>query len=131
MLAELLSSPTKLVRFFRQSRDAWKARSHKNQRRVKALDGKVRDLQRSRERWKTAAKQYRQELKALQNGTAKYGVAPAATEGTAHHASAAGGTLIVAPAPLGVVASAGRAESSSLAAPAAPPFCRRSFMASR
>ena len=45
----------KLCAFFERSRDKWKQRSAKNQKRVRSLQGKVRDLERSRESWKSRA----------------------------------------------------------------------------
>lgn len=128
MLAELLSSPARLVKFFRKSRDAWKARSLKNQKRVLVLDGRVRDLERSREKWKADAKKAQQELvalqeqwTALQKGTADMGTASKAKGEVSPNAR----SLIVAPtttlAPAGATA----------AALAAPPFCLRSFTVSR
>ncbi|MDM8559888.1 hypothetical protein QUF82_13725 [Thiotrichales bacterium HSG14] len=38
------SSASRLVRFFQKSRDNWKARSADKQKRIKALEIKVRDL---------------------------------------------------------------------------------------
>ena len=123
MLAELLSSPARLAKFFRKSRDAWKARSLRNQQRVLVLDGRVRDLERSREKWKADAKKAQQELAALQKqwtalqkGTADMGTASQAKGALSSHARA----LIVAPT-----------TTLAPAARAAPPFCPRSFTASR
>ena len=59
-MAEFLSSHARLAKFFQKSRDAWKARSLENQKRILVLDGKVRDLQRSREKWKADAKKLKQ-----------------------------------------------------------------------
>src|SRR3972149_1322386 len=100
MLAELLSSPARLVELFRKSRDAWKARSLKNQKRVLVLDGRVRDLQRSREKWKADAKKARQELAVLQKQWTALQKAPA-NQGTTGRAkgkvSPNARSLIVAP----------------------------------
>lgn len=60
------SPTTKLMRYFEQSRDKWKARSLEAKHRVKLLHTKVADLQTSRERWKSAAKQLRVEVAQLQ-----------------------------------------------------------------
>jgi len=59
-----VSSPTKLARAFRKSRDTWKSRAQEQQRRAKALDGKARDLANSRDNWKAKAKEYKQQLQA-------------------------------------------------------------------
>ena len=55
----------KLVKFFEQSRDNWKAKCLEAKRRVKLLHTKVADLRASRERWKQEAKQLRAELEQL------------------------------------------------------------------
>lgn len=123
MLAELLSSPARLVKFFRKSRDAWKARSLKNQKRVLVLDGRVRDLERSREKWKADAKKAQRELAALQRQFA--GVQNATTGKAKGEVSPNARSLIVAPTT--TLAPAGATD----AALAAPPFCLRSFTASR
>jgi chromosome segregation ATPase len=78
MLAGLVSSPATLAKFFQKSRDAWKQRSHQYQERIKALDGKVRDLERSRDKWKAKAKAAQQELDALR---CQFGNASATTHG--------------------------------------------------
>jgi len=52
----------KLAEFFRSSRDRWKARSAKSQQKIKALDGKVRDLTVSRDAWKAKANDLKREL---------------------------------------------------------------------
>ena len=128
MLAELLSSPTRLAKFFRKSRDAWKARSLKNQKRVLVLDGRVRDLERSRAKWKADAKKARQELAALQQQFAalQHATTDQGTTGKAKgQVSPNARSLIVAPTT--TLAPAGATD----AAFAAPPFCPRSFTVSR
>ncbi len=65
MLRDLVSSPTRLARFFKDSKDKWKAKSLANQQRIRELDVRVRDLERSREKWKQEAKQSQFELAAL------------------------------------------------------------------
>lgn len=55
----------KLVKFFEQSRDNWKAKCQEAKRRVKLLHTEVADLRASRERWKQEAKQLRAELEQL------------------------------------------------------------------
>jgi hypothetical protein len=50
------SSTSRLVHFFQKSRDSWKVRSADKQKRIKALEIKVRDLTESRDYWKNKAK---------------------------------------------------------------------------
>lgn len=47
----------KLVKFFQESRDKWKARSNEKQKRIDFLETKVKDLRNSRDNWKQKAKQ--------------------------------------------------------------------------
>ena len=49
------SSTSRLVRLFQNSRDNWKARSADKQKRIRALEIKVRDLTKSRDYWKQVA----------------------------------------------------------------------------
>ena len=56
----------KLVRFFENSRDKWKAKCLDAKRRIKLLLTQVADLKASRERWKQEAKQLRAEIAQLQ-----------------------------------------------------------------
>lgn len=49
------SSPARLVRLFRKSRDNWKQRAARKQERLRALEVKVRDLTNSRDYWKNQA----------------------------------------------------------------------------
>ena len=60
------SSLSRLVRYFKQSRDKWKKRAKERQKKVRALETKVRDLSRSRAHWKQTAKQAQRELKQHQ-----------------------------------------------------------------
>jgi len=46
----------KLVKFFQESRDKWKARSLDKQKRIDFLETKVKDLRNSRDHWKQKAK---------------------------------------------------------------------------
>jgi hypothetical protein len=62
---EFKSSPARLVRLFRRSRDLWKQRAADKQRAVKKLRITVRDLGASRDHWKTVARQQAQELATL------------------------------------------------------------------
>jgi len=57
----------KLVQFFHDSRDKWKARSHEKQTKIDFLETKVKDLTNSRDKWKKKAKALEKESKNLQN----------------------------------------------------------------
>ena len=61
-MLDYVSPVGKLAEFFRSSRDRWKARSGKSQQKIKALDGKVRDLTVSRDAWKAKANDLKREL---------------------------------------------------------------------
>lgn len=50
------SPSSKLVKFFRGSRDQWKVKALERQDRIKSLQVKIRDLRESRERWKIRAR---------------------------------------------------------------------------
>jgi hypothetical protein len=59
------STASRLARIFKKSRDGWKKRAKQKQKKIRALETKVRDLNRSREGWKEKAKQAQQELEQL------------------------------------------------------------------
>ena len=61
------SCTSRLVRFFQKSRNNWKARSAAKQKRIKALEIKVRDLTESRNYWKKTAKATQQKLSLTKN----------------------------------------------------------------
>ncbi len=62
---EFKSSPTRLARLFRSSRDTWKQRAADKQHALKQLRITVRDVSESREHWKTIARQRSQEIATL------------------------------------------------------------------
>ena len=62
---EFKSSPARLVRLFRRSRDIWKQRAADKQRALKKLRITVRDLSESRDHWKAVARQQSQEIATL------------------------------------------------------------------
>ena len=62
---EFKSSPARLVRLFRRSRDLWRQRAADKQRAVKKLRITVRDLDASRDHWKTVARQQAHEIATL------------------------------------------------------------------
>ena len=59
-------SAERLVRWFKQSRDKWKARAAEKQKRIKSLNVKVRDLLRSRDHWKLKAKQLQDQIHQIE-----------------------------------------------------------------
>jgi hypothetical protein len=64
---EFKSSPARLVRVFRHSRDLWKQRAADKQRAIKKLRITVRDLCESRDHWQVIARRHRQEIAALRS----------------------------------------------------------------
>lgn len=64
------SSESRLVRLFKNSREQWKERAAAKQKKLRALEVKVRDLSASRDHWKeralNAEKQQRQLQKELE-----------------------------------------------------------------
>jgi hypothetical protein len=56
------SSASRLARFFEGSRDKWRAHAGEKQKKVRALETRVRDLERSRAKWKGRALQAEQKL---------------------------------------------------------------------
>ena len=54
------SPPRKLIRFFKKSRDQWKAKCQRAKATVKRLENRVRFLEKSKAQWKARA----QELEA-------------------------------------------------------------------
>jgi hypothetical protein len=57
----------KLVKFFQESRDKWKARSSEKQKRINLLETKVKDLKNSRDHWKQKAKALEKSLSKSNN----------------------------------------------------------------
>jgi len=68
---EYKSSASRLARLFKRSRDNWKERAKAKQKKARALETKVRDLNRSRSQWKEKAKQAQHELAQLKEQLAK------------------------------------------------------------
>jgi chromosome segregation ATPase len=64
-MPEFKSPTSRLARLFRQSRDQWKQRAAEKQKKLRALEIKVRDLRESRDRWKQQAQNAQQELRDL------------------------------------------------------------------
>jgi hypothetical protein len=62
---EFKSSPARLARLFRRSRDTWKRRAAAKQRVLKKLRITVRDLTASRDHWKAIAHQQAETIAAL------------------------------------------------------------------
>ena len=54
-MQEFKSPISRLARLFRNGRDNWKEKALEKQKKLRALEIKVRDLSASRENWKTRA----------------------------------------------------------------------------
>lgn len=63
---EYLSPLKKLVVFFRNSRDQWKAKHHEVKKLVKRLQNQTRAVERSRQAWRTRAESAERQAKGLQ-----------------------------------------------------------------
>jgi hypothetical protein len=59
------SSPARLARLFRRSRDTWKHRAADKQATIKKMRITVRDLTASRDHWKAVVQQQAEELAAV------------------------------------------------------------------
>lgn len=55
----------KLARFFKSSRDKWKAKYSELRKEYRVMDNKVRAVMKSRERWRQMADQAQQETRRL------------------------------------------------------------------
>ncbi|MDZ8106340.1 MAG: hypothetical protein RM338_12065 [Nostoc sp. DedQUE12a] len=55
-MQEFKSPSSRLARLFRKGRDNWKLRALEKQKKLRALEIKVRDLSASRDYWKNRAK---------------------------------------------------------------------------
>jgi hypothetical protein len=62
---EYKSTPARLARLVRRSRDIWKRRAADKQRALKKLRITVRDLGDSRDHWKAVAREQSQQIVAL------------------------------------------------------------------
>ena len=63
---EYLSPLRKLVTFFRNSRDQWKAKHHEVKKQVKMLQNQTRAVERSRRNWRTRAESAERRARQLQ-----------------------------------------------------------------
>lgn len=68
---EYLSPMRKLVAFFRDSRDGWKAKHHEVKKTVKALQNQTRAVERSRQGWRTRAESAERKTKKLEQEIAE------------------------------------------------------------
>ena len=66
MTANYKSSPSRLARLFKQSREKWKKKALDRQKRLRDADVKVRDLKESRDKWKQEAKELEKRNKRLE-----------------------------------------------------------------
>ena len=68
MLKQEYKSPVqRLARLFKKSRDVWKEKAAQKQKKLRALEIKVRDLSASREKWKAKARAAETQLRQLQS----------------------------------------------------------------
>ena len=65
MIEKFKSPVSRLARLFKKSRDNWKEKALKKQKKLRALEIKVRDLSISREQWKNRAKEAEEKLRQL------------------------------------------------------------------
>ncbi len=70
MTSKYKSSPSRLVRLFRQGREKWKKKALDRQKKLQAADIKVRDLEKSRDKWKQEAKELAKQNKQLEKDAA-------------------------------------------------------------
>lgn len=66
-MKEYKSQSKRLIRLFRKSRENWKETALLRQKKLRALEIKVRDLSLSRENWKKRAMAAEKELRILGN----------------------------------------------------------------
>ena len=59
------SPVSRLARLFKKSRDNWKEKALKKQKKLRAIEIKVRDLSLSREHWKSRAQEAEKQLRQL------------------------------------------------------------------
>ncbi len=64
-MKEFKSPVSRLARLFKKSRDNWKEKALKKQKKLRARDIKVRDLSLSREHWKSRAQEAEKQLRQL------------------------------------------------------------------
>lgn len=74
----MFKSPvSKLVTFFRKSRDRWKAKCQEAKRANKRLANQTRAVEKSRERWKEAALAAQRQLRELEQEVEELKIAAA------------------------------------------------------
>ena len=59
-------SSSRLARYFKGSRDNWKNKALEKQKKLRAFEQKIRDLEKSREQWKSKAKKAEKKSKELE-----------------------------------------------------------------
>ena len=65
-LSQFSSPVAKLVRFFEQSRDRWKAKHHELKKKSKKLENQVRAVEKSRARWRDRTRAAEQRMAELE-----------------------------------------------------------------
>ncbi len=66
MTANYKSSPSRLARLFKQSREKWRRKALDRQKKLESADVKIRDLEKSRDKWKQEAKEVGKQNKQLE-----------------------------------------------------------------
>jgi len=64
-MKEFKSPISRLARLFKKSRDNWKEQAIKKQKKLRALEIKVRDLAEARAQWKNRAREAEEQLRQL------------------------------------------------------------------
>lgn len=59
-------SSSRLARYFKGSRDNWKNKALEKQKKLRAFEQKIRDLEKSREQWKSKAKKAEKKSQELE-----------------------------------------------------------------
>ena len=67
----------KLMRFFQESRDRWKAKYAVKSRQCKLMSNQVRAVEKSRVKWKQSAQEAREQIRQLQGELEQYKKCPA------------------------------------------------------
>ena len=66
----------KLVRFFKRSRDRWKAKYFARKEQCKRMENKARAVEKSRAKWRDAAEQAQTEIRQLRQELEQYKKSP-------------------------------------------------------
>lgn len=76
MIKGYKSSIQRLANLFKQSRDLWKQRATEKQKKLRAQEIRIRDLEKSREQWKSRAQKAEQRLREYHTQAGKQELSP-------------------------------------------------------